>query len=145
MESILVKHINMPQTSKHVRVQSADVSAAGTYTFDIVVPEGAMVEKANVVVKTAFNHGGNATVEVGTPHSGATVDTFLASTSIKSAARTESPAAKQMTAVTAYTATDDGEDNYVVRATVTTVGAAATAGDMYFWVDFRFAPNVAYS
>jgi hypothetical protein len=74
-----------------------------------------------------------------------TVDSFLASTSIKAAARTESPAAKQMTAVTAYTATDDGEDNYVVRATVTTVGTAATAGDMYFWVDFRFAPNVAYS
>ena len=142
MESILVKHINMPQTSKHVRVQSADVSAAGTYTFDIVVPEGAMVEKANVVVKTAFNHGGNATVQIGDIN---TVDSFLASTSIKTAARTESAAAKQMTAVTAYTATDDGESNYVVRATVTTVGTAATAGDMYFWVDFRFDPNVAYS
>jgi len=104
-----------------------------------------MVEKANVVVKTAFDNGTSAAVQIGTPHSGATVDTFLASTSIKAAARTESPAAKQMTAVTAYTATDDGEDNYVVRATVTTVGAAATAGDMYFWVDFRFEPNVAYS
>ena len=142
MESILVKHINMPQTSKHVRVQAADVAAAGTYTFDIVVPEGAMVEKANVVVKTAFDNGTSAAVQVGDIN---TVDSFLASTSIKSAARTESPAAKQMTAVTAYTATDDGEDNYVVRATVTTVGTAATAGDMYFWVDFRFAPNVAYS
>jgi len=142
MESILVKHINMPQTSKHVRVQAADVAAAGTYTFDIVVPEGAIVEKANVVVKTAFDNGTSAAVQVGDIN---TVDSFLASTSIKSAARTESPAAKQMTAVTAYTATDDGEDNYVVRATVTTVGAAATAGDMYFWVDFRFAPNVAYS
>lgn len=142
MESILVKHINMPQTSKHVRVQAADVAAAGTYTFDIVVPEGAIVEKANVVVKTAFNNGTSAAVQVGDIN---TVNSFLASTDIKSAARTESPAAKQMTAVTAYTATDDGEDNYVVRATVTTVGAAATAGDMYFWVDFRFAPNVAYS
>jgi len=142
MESILVKHINMPQTSKHVRVQAADVAAAGTYTFDIVVPEGAMVEKANVVVKTAFNNGTSAAVQVGDIN---TVNSFLASTDIKSAARTESPAAKQMTAVTAYTATDDGEDNYVVRATVTTVGTAATAGDMYFWVDFRFAPNVAYS
>jgi len=142
MESILVKHINMPQTSKHVRVQAADVAAAGTYTFDIVVPEGAIVEKANVVVKTAFDNGTSAAVQVGDIN---TVDSFLASTSIKSAARTESPAAKQMTAVTAYTATDDGEDNYVVRATVTTVGTAATAGDMYFWVDFRFAPNVAYS
>ena len=142
MESILVKHINMPQTSKHVRVQAADVAAAGTYTFDIVVPEGAIVEKANVVVKTAFDNGTSAAVQVGDIN---TVNSFLASTDIKSAARTESPAAKQMTAVTAYTATDDGEDNYVVRATVTTVGAAATAGDMYFWVDFRFAPNVAYS
>ena len=142
MESILVKHINMPQTSKHVRVQSADVSAAGTYTFDIVVPEGAIVEKANVVVKTAFDNGTSAAVQVGDIN---TVDSFLVSTSIKSAARTESPAAKQMTAVTAYTATDDGEDNYVVRATVTTVGTAATAGDMYFWVDFRFDANVAYS
>ena len=142
MESILVKHINMPQTSKHVRVQAADVAAAGTYTFDIVVPEGAIVEKANVVVKTAFDNGTSAAVQIGDIN---TVDSFLASTSIKSAARTESPAAKQMTAVTAYTATDDGEDNYVVRATVTTVGTAATAGDMYFWVDFRFAPNVAYS
>lgn len=142
MESILVKHINMPQTSKHVRVQAADVAAAGTYTFDIVVPEGAIVEKANVVVKTAFDNGTSAAVQVGDIN---TVDSFLASTSIKSAARTESPAAKQMTAVTAYTATDDGEDNYVVRATVTTVGAAATAGEMYFWVDFRFDANVAYS
>ena len=142
MESILVKHINMPQTSKHVRVQAADVAAAGTYTFDIVVPEGAIVEKANVVVKTAFDNGTSAAVQVGDIN---TVNSFLASTDIKSAARTESPAAKQMTAVTAYTATDDGEDNYVVRATVTTVGTAATAGDMYFWVDFRFAPNVAYS
>lgn len=142
MESILVKHINMPQTSKHVRVQAADVAAAGTYTFDIVVPEGAIVEKANVVVKTAFDNGTSAAVQVGDIN---TVDSFLASTSIKSAARTESAAAKQMTAVTAYTATDDGEDNYVVRATVTTVGTAATAGDMYFWVDFRFDANVAYS
>lgn len=142
MESILVKHINMPQTSKHVRVQAADVAAAGTYTFDIVVPEGAIVEKANVVVKTVFDNGTSAAVQIGDIN---TVDSFLASTSIKAAARTESPAAKQMTAVTAYTATDDGEDNYVVRATVTTVGTAATAGDMYFWVDFRFAPNVAYS
>ena len=142
MESILVKHINMPQTSKHVRVQAADVAAAGTYTFDIVVPEGAIVEKANVVVKTAFDNGTSAAVQVGDIN---TVDSFLGSTTMKAAARTESPAAKQMTAVTAYTATDDGEDNYVVRATVTTVGAAATAGDMYFWVDFRFDANVAYS
>lgn len=142
MESILVKHINMPQTSKHVRIQGGtDVTAAGTYTFDIAVPQGAIVEKANMVVKTAFDSATSAGVTIGDIN---TADAFLASTSAKAAARTESAAAKQMTAVTAYTATDDGESNYVVRTTVTTVGAT-TAGDMYVWVDFRFDPNVAYS
>ena len=143
MESILVKHINMPQTSKHVRIQGGtDVTAAGTYTFDIAVPEGAIIEKVTAVTKTQFDSATSAAMTVG---DSAAADTFLASVNLKTVTtRSESAVGKQMTAVTPYTNTDDGESNYLVRVTVTTVGAT-TAGDVYVWADFRFDPNVAYS
>lgn len=141
MESNLVRAINMPQTSKHVRIQGTDVAAAGTYTFDIPVPEGAIVEKVNCVTKVAMDSVTSAALTAG-DSSGAAV--FLASTNLKTVARAESAAALQISPVVPFTNTDDGEPSYVVRLTVTTVGAT-TVGDVYVWVDFRFAPSEPYA
>ncbi|MBU97615.1 MAG: hypothetical protein CL429_00840 [Acidimicrobiaceae bacterium] len=138
MESILIKHINMPQTSRHIRVQHTDAATTGTYTFDIPMPKGAIVDQAIAVVKTAFTNG---SIQVGDLN---TANSIMASVSMTSAARLASAPAKSMTPVTAFTGTDDGEAEYTVRVTVTTTGANS-AGDMYVWVNFRYDPNEVYS
>lgn len=141
MDSIKSQAINMSQTSKHIRVAGTDVATAGTYTYDIRVPKGAIVDKVNAIVKTAFDSATSASLTAGDI---ATADKFLAATNVKSAAAVESAIAKRMGTVTAYTGGDAGENEYIVRFTLTTAGATS-AGEMWVWVDYRFDPNVAYS
>ena len=141
MESILIKHINMPQTSRHIRVQHTDTPSTGSYTFDIPMPKGAIVDQAVAVVKTAFSTASSASLDIGDLN---TNNSFVAAGTLTTAARIVSPVAKSMTPVTAFTGTDDGEPEYTVRATVTT-SAAPSAGDMYIWVNFRYDPNEVYS
>lgn len=146
MESILIKHINMPQTSRHIRVPYSDISAIGTYTFDIVMPESAIVEKVNVVTTTAFA-GGTVTIDAGDNPTGGAVDKYMSATAVTAAGRFESDATagEQMQSVVAFTDTDDQEPNYVVRLTVATAGGALSAGEFVAWVDFRYNPNEVYS
>ena len=141
MDSFKVQAVNMPQTSSHKKYVFGDISAAGTYTYDWKVPVGTIVEKVNLVIGTAFDNGGTSTIKVGDMGDD---DKFLAATSIKSAARTESAVALQMKPVDVYTGGASGDSEYIVRATIVTAGSAATAGSMYVWFDYRFDPNSAY-
>lgn len=142
MDSFKVQAVNMPQTTSHKKYVFGDVSTAGTYTFDWKLPVGAIVEKVNVLNKVVFNQGTSAAIKVGDM---ADDDKFLVSTNIKTpAARTESAVAQQMQAITAYTGGASSESEYIVRSTITTVGTAATTGELYIWIDYRFDPSSAY-
>lgn len=146
MESILIKHINMPQTSRHIKVVAGtDVSTTGTYTFDIPMPEGAIVEKANVITTTAFT-GGTVTLDIGDGSVGGTAK-FMSSQAVTAAGRFESDASagEQFVAVAADNATDDNEPSYYVRVTAVVATATVTAGEFVCWVDFRYDPNEVYS
>ena len=90
------------------------------------------------------NHGTSADVKVGDIDND---DRYMTAAvgDITSAASLESGAATRMEGVTAYTGGDAGENEYIVRATITTVGTDATTGDLWMWLDYRFDPNVAYS
>ena len=141
MDSFKVQAVNMTQTSGHKKYVFGDISAAGTYTYDWKVPVGTIVEKVNLVIGTAFDNGSASTCKVGDMGDD---DKFLAATNIKAAARTESAVAKQMQSVDVYTGGASGDNEYIVRATITTSGSAATAGSMYIWFDYRFDPSSAY-
>ena len=152
MDSILSQAINMSQTSKHFKVVAADVADAGTYTYDIPVPKGAYVEKVNCLVKTLFDHGTSSSIQVGDLND---ADKFLVATDLQDptgagsgsevAAVIESAIGQRMLPVSASTANDAGESRYTIRATITVAGTAATAGEVWFWVDYRFDANVAYA
>lgn len=152
MDSILSQAINMSQTSKHFKVVAADVADAGTYTYDIPVPKGAYVDKVTCLVKTLFDHGTSSSIQVGDLND---ADKFLVATDLQDptaagsgsevAAAIESAIAQRMLPVSASTDNDAGESRYTIRATITVAGTAATAGEVWFWVDYRFDANVAYA
>lgn len=143
MDSFKVQAVNMPQTSGHKKYVFGDISAAGTYTYDWRVPKDTIIDEVIVVVSTAFDHGGAATVKVGDI---ADDDKFLttAAANIKTAGRKVSTAATSMKTVTPYTGGATGDNEYIVRATITTAGTAATDGEMHIWFNYRFDPNSAY-
>ena len=143
MDSFKVQAVNMPQTSSHKKYVFGDISAAGTYTYDWKVPVGTIIDEVVVVVSTAFDHGGAATVKVGDMGDD---DKFLttAAANIKTAGRKVSAAATSMKPVSVYTGGASGDSEYIVRATITTAGSAATAGEMHIWFNYRFDPNSAY-
>ena len=145
MESILIKHINMPQTSRHIRVPYTGLSSTGNFTFDIPMPEGAIVEKANVITTTAFATG-TVTLDIGDGSVGGG-DKFMDGVDVSAAGRFESDATagEQFVVVAADTATDDNEPNYYVRVTAVVTVGAPTAGEFVCWVDFRYDPNEVYS
>lgn len=152
MDSIKSQAINMSQTSKHFKVVAADVADAGTYTYDIPVPKGAYVEKVTCLVKTLFDHGTSSSIQVGDLND---ADKFLVATDLQDptgagagsevAAVVESAIAQRMLPVTASSDNEAGESRYTVRATITVAGTAATAGEVWFWLDYRFDANVAYA
>lgn len=143
MDSFKVQAVNMPQTSGHVKYVFGDIAAAGTYTYDWRVPKDALVDEVVVVVSEAFDHGGAATVKVGDI---ADDDKFLttAAANIKTAGRKVSTAATSMKAITPFTGGATGDNEYIVRATITTAGANATQGEMHIFFNYRFNPNSAY-
>ena len=142
MDSFKVQAVNMPQTSGHKQIAFGDVASAGTYTFDWRVPRGAIVDKVVVVRPTAFNSSGACGLTVGDVN---TANKFLASLDLKgSAARSETLIGKQMQPVSAYTGGSTGDNEYIVRATVTVASGTNSAGTMYIWFDYRFDPNSAY-
>ena len=142
MDSFKVQAVNMTQSTGHKKYVIGDVSTAGTYTYDWKLPAGAIVEKINVLNKVVFNQGTSAAIKVGDM---ADDDKFLVSTNIKgSAARTESAVAQQMQSITPYTGGASAENEYIVRATITTAGSAGSTGELYMWVDYRFDPSSAY-
>lgn len=142
MESILSRVINVPQTSRHKRIQHSDLTGTTT-TFDIPLPKDAIVDQVVCLVKTVFNSNGAARVNVGDLVTGTA---YMSAQDIKSAVgRFVSPVAKQMVAVQPYTATDDGEAEYAMRVTVIYASTAPTTGDMYVWCNYRFEPNEIYS
>jgi hypothetical protein len=151
MESILIKHINMPQTSRHIRVPYTDFTSTGSYTYDIPMPQGAIVEKANVITTTAFATG-TVTLDIGDGETNAAgsyvgLDKFMDGTDVSAAGRFESDATagEQFVVVAADNATDDNEPSYYVRVTAVVDTAAPTAGEFVCWVDFRYDPNEIYS
>ena len=143
MDSYKVQAVNMTQTSGHKKYVFGDISAASTYTYDWKVPNGTIIDEVIVVVSTAFDHGGAATIKVGDMGDD---DKFMTTSvgNIKSAGRKVSAAATSMKPVSVYTGGASGDDEYIVRATITTAGAAPGAGEMYVWFNYRFDPSSAY-
>ena len=142
MDSYKVQAVNMTQSTGHKKYVFGDVATAGDYTYDWKLPVGAIIEKVNVINKVVFNSGTSAVIVVGDM---VTADKYLASTNIKaSTGRTETAVAKQMQGVDAYEGGASGDKEYIVRSKITVAGSAATTGELYIWLDYRFDPSSAY-
>ena len=148
MDSIQVRASNMPQTSGHTIVNFGDLISGGSLiaskTYDIVVPRGTIVDKANVLLKTPFSSGmTSCQLTIGDVN---TANAIHAVVDLKgSAAAHESAIANRFHTVTPSTDGDTNEQVYVVRYTIASGGSTVpTAGQVIIWFDYRFAPNSAY-
>ena len=175
MDSIKNKIVNATQSTKHDNVTYSDTPALATYVRTLYIPMGARIDQIQLRSVTRFAGNSTAmTFKFGYPagvsqsDSSSAVaaadivaawdlDALVPGTMVINQNSMEGkmvlpPMTKATTAVTNNTGAlgDDGEystGEYVVPVIATIVHATglATAGELYWWVDYRFDSNVVWS
>ena len=131
MKSHKIQANAVPQTSERLTVTA---TAAGVLSYDLLIPMGAKVEKAVVVVTDAFS-GTAPTISVG---SSSDAEAFMSASvgTLNVVGEYTSEAGKRFKM--------PEQSDCVVRFTITN-DVAATDGEVVFYVDFGYEPNTTFA
>lgn len=142
-------------------------------SFKCIVPKGAIILRTPFLVKTAFSGGTNYKVDIGTPansyeadgsvhNSGnADIDAYFAGANATNASAARGffghngdgnngylAAAGLGASIgnkVTYVEGDNGEKEYAVHLSLTvSAGGATTAGELIWWVEYGFDPNIVW-
>ena len=164
MDSIKTRIVNASQMSGIQRLAFDRVDEAGATINDfavttgttsfILIPKGAYVTGGHIVCGTALaGEGSTSTIEIGIPAGISQVDGTSAVAASSAAIGTQLDldglAASHNTTncwiypgtVTSSTYSPSGEKVIPVEIKVVVNTSAATAGEMFWWVDYAFLPN----
>ena len=137
MKSKKVLLTRCPQVTEYKKLTYADI-VSGSAISDIVLPAGVKVVDVDVAVRIAFNAATTAVVDAGYVGSTPDLDYFIDNQDIKTAA----VANVAQVALGRFGQADSTDDT--VRLTVTTTGAAATAGELYWRVEYAYAEDSVF-
>ncbi|HIM84085.1 MAG TPA: hypothetical protein EYM55_05615 [Candidatus Marinimicrobia bacterium] len=175
MDSIKTKIVNVGQSTKHDNVTYSDVATVATYVRTLYIPMGARIDQIQVRSVTRFSGNSTAMTfkfgyPVGVSQSDSSsavaaadvvaawdIDALVPGTMVINQNSMEGkmvlpPMSKATTAIARNTGAlgDDGEystGEYVVPviASIAVGTGIPTAGEFYWWVDYRFDANIVWS
>ena len=128
-----------PQSTKHQSVAFGDVASVATHAFYVNVPEGSYISDVVVGTETAFA-GNSATINVKAGDSGDD-DKFMTTTTATTVGTYRFGASNSIPMKQAITT---GTYKNQVKLSVVVGTGAPTAGTLYWWVEFRFNPNIVW-
>lgn len=139
MESIKNRVDWTPQSTKHQLVTFSDLASVATHAFYVTIPENAFVSNVVVGTETAFA-GNSATVNVKAGDSGDD-DKFMTATTATTVGLYDFSTGNAIPMKQAITT---GTYKNQVKLSVVIGTGAPTSGQLYWWAEFRFDPNIVW-